>query len=112
MIRVLLAEDETAIRRGITTLIETVNPLFRVVAAVKNGREAIDYLDKNKVDVVITDINMPIVSGVELMSYLHQNHPDVFVVVISGYDDFNYARSAIQYGSEDYLCLLYTSRCV
>lgn len=103
MIRVLLAEDETAIRRGITTLIETVNPLFRVVAAVKNGREAIDYLDKNKVDVVITDINMPIVSGVELMSYLHQNHPDVFVVVISGYDDFNYARSAIQYGAEDYL---------
>ena len=63
MIRVLVAEDERPLLRGIKRLIEELDPEFSVVKCAQNGKEAIEYLEKNHVDVIFTDINMPLADG-------------------------------------------------
>lgn len=103
MIRVLLAEDELPLLRGIKHLIESMNPAFRVVCMALNGKEAVDYLTQHHVDAVFTDINMPILDGTALLQHIAENCPDVSSIVISGYDDFEYARSAMRYGAKNYL---------
>ncbi|MEG0617645.1 MAG: response regulator, partial [Oscillospiraceae bacterium] len=63
MIRVLVAEDEKPLLRGIVKMIENIDSLFSVVCAACNGKEAIDYLTQHDVDLVFTDINMPVIDG-------------------------------------------------
>ena len=84
-------------------LVEEIDLHFTVVKCAVNGKEAIEYLSANRVDVVFTDINMPIVDGLELMKYLSAEHPETIVVVISGYNDFEYAQKAIRFGVKEYL---------
>ena len=103
MIKVLVAEDEKPLLRGIKMLVEEIDSHFTVVKCAVNGKEAIEYLSANRVDVVFTDINMPIVDGLELMKYLSAEHPETIVVVISGYNDFEYAQKAIRFGVKEYL---------
>lgn len=103
MIKVLVAEDEKPLLRGIKMLVEEIDPHFTVVKCAVNGKEAIEYLSANRVDVVFTDINMLIVDGLELMKYLSAEHPETIVVVISGYNDFEYAQKAIRFGVKEYL---------
>lgn len=92
MIKVLVAEDEKPLLRGIKMLVEEIDSNFTVVKCAVNGKEAIEYLSANQVDVVFTDINMPLVDGLELMKYLTAEHPEIIVVVISGYSDLNMHR--------------------
>lgn len=103
MIKVLVVEDEPPILRSLIKLIETTNPEFKVVDFAYNGKEAIEVLEKNKPDIVFTDVKMPIMDGIELISYLFSNYPDIITVIVSGYSDFNYAKSAIRYNAYEYL---------
>lgn len=103
MIRVLVAEDELPLLRGISKMIENLGPGFRVVKMARTGREALDFLKSEPVDVVFTDINMPVVDGIQVMQYLYEHKPDIMCVVISGYEDFSYAQKAVQYGVKNYL---------
>lgn len=103
MIKVLVAEDETPLLRGIKIMIERINPAFSVVKCAFNGKEAVDYLKENPVDVLFTDINMPLLDGIELMKFTCENYPEVIIVVMSGYDDFHYAQQAIEYQVKKYL---------
>lgn len=103
MIKVLIAEDELPLLRGIKFMIEQTNPHFTVVKTALNGIEAQEYLQEHPVDVVFTDINMPLMNGIELMKFIHENHPHILRVAISGYDDFTYAQQAIHYQVSRYL---------
>lgn len=103
MIKVLVVEDELPLLRGIRIMIERINPEFCVVKCALNGREAVDYLKDNPVDVIFTDINMPLLDGIELMKFTHENYPETTVVAISGYNDFHYAQQAIEYQVKRYL---------
>lgn len=103
MIKVLVAEDEMPLLRGIRIMIERISPEFSVVKCALNGREAVDYLKENPVDVIFTDINMPLLDGIELMKIIHENYPEIIVVAISGYNDFHYAQQAIEYQVKRYL---------
>ncbi len=103
MIRVLVAEDELPLLRGISRMIMNLCGDFEVVKMAKTGREALDYLKDNYVDVVFTDINMPVVDGLKVLEYIHENMPRTVGVVISGYQDFSYAQKAMQYGVQNYL---------
>ncbi len=103
MIRVLVAEDELPLLRGISRMIVNLCGDFEVVKMAKTGKEAIDYLKDNYVDVVFTDINMPVVDGLKVLEYIHTNMPGTAGVVISGYQDFSYAQKAMQYGVRNYL---------
>lgn len=103
MIKVLVAEDEKPLLRGIKTLIEKLAPEFSVVKCAGNGREAIEYLEENPVDVIFTDINMPLADGIDVMKYASEHCPGTVKIVISGYGDFGYAQKAIRYGVKEYL---------
>lgn len=103
MIRVLIAEDELPILRGIKRMVEKLNPQFDVVCLAKNGQEAIRYMEEHPVDVVFTDINMPVCDGIAVMRYISENHAHMHSVVISGYNEFNYVKEAIKYGAKNYI---------
>lgn len=103
MIRVLIAEDEMPLLRGMKRLIESLHTDFQVVKCASNGKEAIEYLEENSVDVIFTDINMPLIDGLEVLSIVHAKYPEVYRVVLSGYNDFEYARHAIHAGVSEYL---------
>ena len=103
MIKVLIAEDELPLLRGIKNLVEKINPKFTVVKTAKNGKEAIEYIKNHNIDVLFTDINMPLIDGIGVLEYLYQHKPQIKTVVISGYDEFGYVKSAMKYNARDYI---------
>lgn len=103
MIKVVVAEDELPLLRGISNMIEAVDPEFCVVKCAKNGQEALEYMNKEPVDLLFTDINMPMMDGLKLLQILSENNPEILTVVISGFDEFSYVQQAIQYRSRNYL---------
>ncbi len=103
MNNVLIVDDEELIRDGISSGINWLqlgcNPPF----SAENGLEAMDVLSSNEIDIVITDIKMPGMNGLELARWIGENRKDAGVVILSGYDDFKFAQSALSYGVEEYL---------
>ena len=98
MLKVLLVDDEPFILQGLKVLIDWNAEGYEVVGAVRTGQEAIDYLKENPVDLVMTDIKMPVMSGIELLEEVRRDQiSDAYFIILSGYNDFAYA------------CLLYTS---
>ncbi|MCG8400406.1 MAG: response regulator, partial [Firmicutes bacterium] len=76
---------------------------FKIVAAAENGADALEEINLLKPDIVITDIKMPVMDGIELVSRVKENFPFIYSVIVSGYQDFEYARGALQCGVVDYL---------
>ena len=103
MYKVLIADDEKAIRNGLRVLIDWEGIGFEVKAVAANGLEAQKIVKEMGIDVVVTDIRMPKVDGLELAKYLRQEYASIDVILISGYQDFDYARKAIEYGVRNYL---------
>ena len=101
--RVLVADDEKLIAKNIAKSIEQINPCFEVVSICTDGREALQYLIQNPVHVVFTDIRMPEMDGLDLAKQIFLDYPYIQCVIISGYNDFDYARSAISYQVTNYL---------
>ena len=100
---VLAADDEYWIREKIRNLLdwEALNLVF--LEPVSDGEQALQILKKNQVDVLITDINMPFLNGLELISAVKKIAPDMPIIVLSGYDDFALVREALRAGVMDYL---------
>lgn len=99
----VVAEDERLIRKNLIKKISSLNlPLINCGEAA-NGAEAIELITQTCPHIVITDIRMPECDGLELVKYLSQNHPKIKTMILSGYDDFSYAQTAIRYSVSDYL---------
>ena len=103
MYNILVVDDEKLMRTYLANIIPSLSDAYQVSGIAEDGREAIDLLKKQHYDVVITDIKMPEVDGLNLARYIHENHPDTIVIIVSGYNNFSYARKAIQYQVTDYL---------
>uniref|UniRef100_A0A7C5Z8A5 Response regulator n=1 Tax=Caldicellulosiruptor owensensis TaxID=55205 RepID=A0A7C5Z8A5_9FIRM len=104
MFKILLVEDEIFMRKGIIKLIDWDRLGFEVAYEAGNGQEALEILKSEKVDVIITDIKMPVMDGIELIkrvSEKFENKPAI--IIISGYNEFEFAKAAIKYGVNDYL---------
>lgn len=101
--RVVVADDEPMAVRGICRIIETHCPEFEVVGTAENGQEALEIIEKTLPDLVLTDIAMPLMNGLELVRQASAKVPDLCFVIISGYQDFEYVRDAIRNGVLDYL---------
>ncbi len=99
----IIVDDELKIREGLVNLFPWNQHGFQVHGQFTNGAQALKYIQAHKVDVVLTDIRMPIMSGIELSNYLAQDYPDVLYVFLTGYSDFSYMRSAILNHATDYL---------
>ena len=94
MYRLLVADDEKKLLSGLCDFYPWKELGFQIVARAENGQEVLEYLSRNPVDVVFTDISMPVMSGMELAEILYREYPEVKVVFLSGYADFKYAQQA------------------
>lgn len=103
MTRIVIVEDEVRIRQGLGNLISKIDPDCRVVGEAENGYEGLKMIRDLTPDIVITDIRMPKMSGLEMVEKLREFHLDCRVVIISGYADFEYARKGISLGVSEYL---------
>ena len=104
LLKVLLVDDEPFITKGLAVLVDWNALGFAIEGAVSNGRQALAFLKKHPVDLIIADIQMPVMDGLELMEVIHRDHlSDAYFVILSGYSDFEYARQAIRFDCMDYL---------
>ncbi|BES65209.1 response regulator [Gottschalkiaceae bacterium SANA] len=103
MYRVLIADDEERIRNGIAKLIEQFDIDLQVCALVKNGAEALESTRIHLPEIVLIDINMPQLNGLEAIERIQAIHPEAVIIIISGYDRFDYAQKAVSLGVYHYL---------
>lgn len=103
MLKIFLAEDEVIVRETIKRMIPWENLGFELVGEAADGEMALPLLLRQKPDLLITDIKMPFMDGLTLAKVAKKEIPGLKVVILSGYDDFNYAKQAINIGVEDYL---------
>lgn len=99
----IVAEDEALVRRNLVKKINQLNAGFTVVGEVMDGESAIKLIQEELPNLVITDIQMPVKNGIELIKYLYLTYPTIKVIVISGFDEFEYARQAVKYDVKEYL---------
>lgn len=103
MIKIMLVDDEPSAIKYLKTIIEQKTQGFEVIDTAENGIEALQKIEFSYPDIVITDIKMPVMDGLELCSNIKSKYPYIKMVLISGYQEFEYARKAIKEGVIDYL---------
>ena len=101
--RIVLVEDEQRARRGLKNLIQMVSDDCEVVADAADGEKALDIIRKCKPEVVFTDIKMPKMDGISLIKEVRKDNPDIKFVIVSAYEEFDYARQALSLGVTEYL---------
>lgn len=103
MLKTFLVEDEVVIREMIKKMIPWEQYGFELAGEASDGEMALPLILKSKPDLLITDIKMPFMDGLTLCKLVKKELPNIKIVILSGYDDFNYAKQAINIGVEDYL---------
>ena len=103
MLRVMFVDDDTVIRQTIRQTIRWQELGYDLVCVAKDPLEAIDYVLYHPVDILLTDIAMPVMSGIDMVKEIHQIKPELLVIFLTGYEDFAYAKAAIQLKAMDYL---------
>nr|WP_154118148.1 response regulator transcription factor [Paenibacillus monticola] len=103
MCKVLIVDDEILVRQGIKYLLDWEREGFQIVGEASNGQEALDFLKIEKPHIVITDIVMPVMNGEELTRLVKRDHPEMEVIVLSSFSEFDYVRSTFQNGVADYI---------
>lgn len=102
----MIVDDEPFIRLGLEKIITKMDASLNVLGSFTNGQEALAFLTKHdslRPDVLITDIKMPMMDGLKLTEIVKGRYPDITIVILSGFSDFEYARAAIRFGVHDYL---------
>lgn len=103
MYKVIIVDDEDLIRDGLRTFVKWNEMGFEVVGEADDGNKAFELIQKLNPHVVLTDIKMPCCTGIELMRKIKESQIEVDIVVLSGYDEFEYAKTALEVGAVDYL---------
>lgn len=109
MYKLILADDEVDVREGLLELIDWESIGYKVVDTAENGREAAEMIDKHMPDVVVTDIQMPFMDGLQLTEWIRQVHPTIKVIILTGYEQFDYAKQAIRLDVTEYVLKPFSS---
>jgi len=102
MWRILLAEDQAIVRQGLKMMLEQDKNL-QVVAEADNGQEAVALLERNMIDLVIMDIRMPVMNGIEALSIIKKNWPKVKILMLTTFNDDEYAVQSLKEGANGFL---------
>jgi len=102
MYKLLIADDENTILKGLSEFMPWETVGCEVAGTAKDGFEAIEHIKSDPPDIVITDIKMPRKSGIDVAQFVHENYPKVKVIILTGFAEFEYARSALIYGVSDF----------
>lgn len=104
LLRILIADDDNIIRRGLKAIIEkNLSKDFLVVGEVSNGSAAIEIIIKDNIDLLITDIKMPVMDGMQLIKEISKLNIKTKIIVLSGFDEYKYVRESLKNGAVDYL---------
>ena len=103
MLNILVVDDEKYIRKGLAATIKEAGAQFAICGEAGNGKEALFLIETLSPDVVITDIKMPKMDGVELVAKLNTDYPGIRKIILSGFDEFEYVRKSMKNGAVDYL---------
>ena len=103
MYKVLIVDDEMPALRYMQAIVEKYAPSFEVADCCTSGEAAIAYLQREHIDLMLTDINMPSMDGITLSLKAREIQPDIHIVIITGYADFEYAKRAIRASVNDYI---------
>jgi len=103
MFRLIFVDDEAIIRDGISKCVPWGDNGFELAGMFENGQQALDFIKDNHVDVVITDINMPRMDGLTLSRILAEQYPKIMVLLLTGYDDFEFAQKAVKNQVREFL---------
>lgn len=101
--QLLIVDDEMELRNGFASLFPFDELGFTVAGQAANGQEALDIMEHQHIDVVLTDIMMPVMDGLNLAQEIYRLQMPVIVIIISGYSDFEYAQKAIEYNVRKYI---------
>ncbi len=103
MYKLVIVDDEAEIRDGLCNYFPWEQLGFEVASQFENGLQALEFIRQNKVDVLLCDIKMPFMNGLELARELKLCNSEVKILLLSGYREFDYARQALEYGVKDYI---------
>jgi two-component system response regulator YesN len=101
--KLILVEDEPGAAENIRDIIRLYCPRFELAGFADCGGEGLELVRRSRPDLLLTDIRMPRMDGLELLKRLHGEFPDLTVIIVSGYQDFEYTRTAMQHGAADYV---------
>lgn len=102
MIKVLIADDQSLIREGLSMMLSLYKDII-VVGEVVNGKEAIEIVDNEEVDLILMDIRMPIMNGVEATEIIKKEYPNVKILILTTFDEDEYIFEGLQSGADGYL---------
>ncbi|WP_373232582.1 response regulator [Cohnella sp.] len=103
MYKLILVDDEADVREGVLSEIDWEANGFQVSDVAENGREALEMVERSAPDVVVTDIRMPFMDGLQLSERLRQSYPGIKIIILTGFDEFEYARKAIHLNIEEFV---------
>lgn len=103
MLKIFIADDDAIIRQGLRKIIEKKASECQIIGEAADGELTLEVLQKQNVDLLITDIKMPIMNGIELIKKINELHISVKIIVLSGFDEYKYVRESLKFGAVDYL---------
>ena len=101
--KIMLVDDEEEVRKSIINKIDWADAGFEVIGDAENGKDALEKIEQNEPDVVLTDIKMPYMDGLTMAETIRQLYPSVKIVIFSGFDEFEYAKKAIKLNVIEYI---------
>ncbi|MGE7825826.1 response regulator transcription factor [Paenibacillus sp. NPDC093718] len=103
MYRIMMIDDEYAIHLSLRKLVERSGLQIVVTSEAEDGVEALEMLENSRPDIIVTDICMPEMDGLEFIRRVRESHPQMHFIILSGHDNFEFARQALRYGVSDFL---------
>lgn len=103
MHKVLIVDDDKLVRKGMIYTIPWSGYGFEIVGEANNGETALEFLEQNEVDLIFTNLLMPVMSGIEFMRIARLRYPDKWIIVLSFYEEFEYVQEALRLGAIDYI---------
>ncbi|MCL6601656.1 MAG: response regulator [Paenibacillus sp.] len=103
MIKVIVVDDDKLVRKGLISAMPWNDFQMQVVGEASNGEKALEFLAENDVDLMLTDLSMPVMSGIELMRIVRKKYPHVHIAVLTLHQDFEYIQEAMRLGAIDYI---------
>ncbi|SDO34952.1 two-component system, response regulator YesN [Paenibacillus sp. yr247] len=101
--RILLVDDEEMIKLSMRKILTETHPAFVIVGEAMDGQEALEIAEREQPHVIITDISMPVMDGLEFIRAVHEKGWNPKIIILSGYSEFDYARQALRFGVADYI---------
>jgi len=102
-VRLMFVDDQKIFIESLTEILKKVDRSLKVVSCAYDGAEAVEMAEKSRPDVIVMDIRMPVMNGVEAVRIIHERHPGIKIIMLTTYDDDEYVTEALKHGASGYL---------